>query len=228
MYKLNNFILDIYIYKKMDSSNISKVEQLEQAKSKAGFENLKSDYFLIKLFNFVKKNKSLEITKYSKSLQKRLHLTINNYIEYSQTYTPIELELTLAKYRYDYNTLINISDEDKNYYHIYFDDSNEEIKRNFLNENENVGKIKIIIDYQVKSFEKLFYNLRYVFHSIIFKKFYRNNITNMSCMFHECDSLKVLNLSNFNTNNVTDMNHMFYGCPNLYELDLSKFNTSKD
>ena len=78
MYKLNNFILDIYIYKKMDSSNISKVEQLEQAKSKAGFENLKSDYFLIKLFNFVKKNKSLEITKYSKSLQKRLHLTINN------------------------------------------------------------------------------------------------------------------------------------------------------
>ena len=55
MYKLNNFILDIYIYKKMDSSNISKVEQLEQAKSKAVFENLKSEYFLIKLLILIKK-----------------------------------------------------------------------------------------------------------------------------------------------------------------------------
>ena len=42
------------------------------------------------------------------------------------------------------------------YYHIYFNDNKEEIKRNYLNENDNVSKIKIIIDYQVKSFMYLF------------------------------------------------------------------------
>ena len=41
--------------------------------------------------------------------------------------------------------------------------------------------------------------------SINFKKFYRNNITDMSCMFRGCSSLKDLNLKNFNTNNVTNM-----------------------
>ena len=36
------------------------------------------------------------------------------------------------------------------YNNIYFNDNKEEIKRNDLNENYNVSKIKIIIDYQVK------------------------------------------------------------------------------
>ena len=43
----------------------------------------------------MKKSKSLEIMKYNKRLQKRLNLNINNYKEYSQIYTPIEIELKL-------------------------------------------------------------------------------------------------------------------------------------
>ena len=71
-------------------------------------------------------------------------------------------------------------------------------------------KIKIIIDYQVKSFKELFSRCECI-ESINFKKFYRNNnITNMSYMFFGCSSLKELNLTNFNTNNVTDMCGMFY------------------
>ena len=42
------------------------------------------------------------------------------------------------------------------YIHIYFDDNKEEIKRNYLKENENVDKLNIIIDYQIKSFKELF------------------------------------------------------------------------
>ena len=42
------------------------------------------------------------------------------------------------------------------YYHIYFDKSKEEIKRNYLNENEKVKIINIRIDYQVKYFKELF------------------------------------------------------------------------
>ena len=69
-------------------------------------------------------------------------------------------------------------------------------------------KIKIIIDYQVKSFKELFSGCYYI-ESINFKKFYRNNITDMSYMFAGCSSLKELNLNNFNTNNVTNMSDMF-------------------
>ena len=42
------------------------------------------------------------------------------------------------------------------YFRIYFDNSNEEIKRNYLNYNEKVKIIKIIIDYLVKTFKDLF------------------------------------------------------------------------
>ena len=43
--------------------------------------------------------------------------------------------------------------------------------------------IKIIIDYQIKSFELLFYECKCI-ESINFKKFYRNNINNMENMFY--------------------------------------------
>ena len=83
----------------------------------------------------------------------------------------------------------------------------------FFNKNDNVSQIKIIIDYQIKSFEELFHDCECIGY-ICFKKFYRNNINNMEGMFIGCSSLKELNLSNFNTNNLTDMRFMFYGCSN--------------
>ena len=72
--------------------------------------------------------------------------------------------------------------------------------------------IKItIIDYQVISFRELFDNCKCI-KSIVFKKFFRNNIIDMSYMFSRCSSLKELNFSSFNTDNVTEMDSMFYGC----------------
>ena len=154
--------------------------------------------------------------KYNKKLQKRLNININDYRE-----VEIELKLTDGKY----GQFINIPKKDKEYYHIYFDNSNEEIKRNYLEENEKVKMIKIIIDYPVKSFKELFYKCNCI-DSISFNKFYRNNITNMSCMFSGCSSLKEINLFNFNTNNVTNMDSMFSGCSSLKELNLFNFNTN--
>ena len=98
----------------------------------------------------------------------------------------------------------------------------------WLNKNDKISKINIIIDYQVESFNKLFDDCKCI-ESICFKKFYRNNITNMSYMFCECSSLKELNLNNFNTNNVTDMNYMFSKCSDELKLKLkSKFNEYKE
>ena len=123
-----------------------------------------------------------------------------------------------------YGEFININEEDKKYFHIYFNDNKKkEIENTSLYKGDNVSKISIIIDYQIKSFSRLFSYCECI-ESIEFKKFYRNNVTDMSGMFRGCSSLKELNLNNFNTNNVTDMVEMFYGCSSLNQLNLSNFN----
>ena len=57
----------------------------------------------------------------------------------------------------------------------------------YIEEEDKVTKIKIIIDYQVKSFKGLF-NWCECIKSINFKKFFRNNITDMICMFSGCSN----------------------------------------
>ena len=148
-------------------------------------------------------------------------MTIDNYKEFSEKYSSIQIELIPTKNIY--GEFINIRDENKLYYHIYFNNKKEEIKRTFIIKDDNIEKIHIIIDYQVTSFENLFRGISCI-ESIDFKKFYRNNIDNMSCMFFGC-KLKKLNLSNFITNNVVDMINMFFNCTSMKDLKVSNFNT---
>ena len=150
-------------------------------------------------------------------------LSVNDYKDCSQLYSPIKIELKLVENYY--GKFINIPNKQEEYYHIYFDNLNKEIKRNYLKEKEKVKIIKIIIDYQVISFRKLFDNCECI-SSIIFVKFNRINITDMSHMFYGCSSLKEINFSNFNTNNVTKMSSMFCKCSSLKEINLSNFNTN--
>ena len=74
----------------MNSRNVSEDEKIKKS---INFDNLKSDYFLIKVFDIIKKNKSLEIMKYNKKLQKRLNISINYYKEYFQLHSFIELKI---------------------------------------------------------------------------------------------------------------------------------------
>jgi surface protein len=48
-----------------------------------------------------------------------------------------------------------------------------------------------------------------------------SNITNMSFMFNECETLTTLNLSGWKTDGIVNMSHMFYSCNNLTELNLN-------
>ena len=185
--------------------------------------NLKSRYILQKLFNNLLRKKLLDIIKYNKNLKQRINININDYKEYFEIYSSIEIEIKPDNNLY--GVFINIDEGNEIYYHIYFNSDKEEINRNYLIENETIKTIKIIIDYHVISFEELFLNCESVEY-ICFKKFYRNNINNMHGMFCGCSSLKELNLSNFKTNNVTDMSYMFFGCSSLKELNLSNFNTN--
>ena len=204
----------------MESSNNPSKEN-ESAKPNPILDNLKGDYFLQKLYDNIQKKKKLEIVKYNKKLQNRLNLSIKDYKE---TFSPIEIEIIPAKG--EYGEFIKVDENDKLYYHIYFNDDKEEIKNKYsIKKKDKVKRIKIIIDYQVKSFQKLFYCCKCI-ESINFEKFYRNNIIDMSHMFYCCSSLKELNLTNFNTDNVTNMSYMFFRCRSLNELNLTNFNTN--
>ena len=66
-------------------------------------DNIKSIYILQQIFEYLKENKSLQIVKYNKNIQKRLNKYINNYKKYEQ----VIIELTS----------INISN--KNYFIKY-------------------------------------------------------------------------------------------------------------
>ena len=112
----------------MNSGNISNESKSRNKKTKDQFEKLRSNVILRKIFNIIEKNKLLMIVKYNKKIQKRLNLCFKDYKEYSQIYSSIEIELKIEDNKY--NKFINISSYNEKYYHIYFDNSKEEIKRN--------------------------------------------------------------------------------------------------
>ena len=201
-------------------------EEKSQIKSKFKYEKIKADYFLRKVFNNLEKVRILNIVKYNKNIKNRINININDYKEYSEKYSSIEIEIKPVKYKY--GKFINIIKENEQiYYHIYFNNNKEEIKRYYIYENEEIKIIKIIIDYRITSLGFLFYNCHCI-ESIYFKKFYRNNINKMNGMFNKCSSLKELNLNNFIIDNINNMNYMFSRCSNNLKKKIkSKFNNIK-
>ena len=130
----------------------NKAEEQKQSKfidSNNKLRNVKSNYILKKFFEYMTERKSLETIRYNKSIQKRVDININHYKAYSEKYSSIELDIIPIKDKY--GKFININEEDKKYFHIYFNDNkNREIENTSLNKNDNVSKISIIIDYQIK------------------------------------------------------------------------------
>ena len=111
-------------------------------------------------------------------------------------------------------------------------DNEEKVRifgKNFV--NNNIHKCKIIYkeeEYELKEYLKdidIFYDNKEEFE-IKLKGI--NNITNMSFMFYECNSLSSLpDISKWNTSNVNNMSYMFSECKSLSSLpDISKWNTS--
>ena len=148
---------------------------------------------------------------------------------HSKTFTQIEI---IPK-KNECDSLINLSTLNENYkeknidqyFHIFFNDNKKETKNKFeIIKNDDIEIIKIIKDYQVESLECIFSDCCCI-KSINFKKFYKNNIINISYMFSDCLSLEELFFSNFNTENVKNMYSMFRKCDLLNEINLFKFNT---
>ena len=109
----------------------------ESAKPNLPIESLKSNYFLQKLYDNMTKKKKLEIVKYNKKIQNRINLSVKDYKEYSETFTPIEIEIIPKKG--EYGKFINIDENDKK------DNATERTKRSSSNiyKTSNTGKNKL-------------------------------------------------------------------------------------
>ena len=128
------------LIKKMKTKNKSKKKELKQKRvinpikvkhkilenKNSDFRNIKSKYILKIIFNNLKNSRSFQIIKYNKKLQNRLDFSFHDYREYIQVLSPIEIELKLVDK--EYGKFINIPKEDKDYYHIFFNNSKKEIK----------------------------------------------------------------------------------------------------
>ena len=191
--------------------------------SKCCISDIKSTNILKKMLDILNKKKLLSLIKHNKRFQEISNITINDYISYSNIVIEIKPKINLSN-NVNYK-FINFRKSDEKYYHIFFNDSKKEIRRNYLNKNDRVDKIKIVVNHQVNSFEYLFFKCKCI-KSISFIHFYRNNINNMGRMFYDCSSLKKINFTNFNTENVIDMSCMFCLCSSLKDLNLDNFNTN--
>ena len=114
----------------MDPKDITKtakeIEKLNQIKLKNKFINLKSDYFMRKIFGIMQTRISLKIIKCNINMQKRMNININNYKDFSEKFSSIELETIPIQNKY--GCFIKIKEKDEKYFHIYFNDNKEEIK----------------------------------------------------------------------------------------------------
>ena len=124
------------------SINVSKEnnKENESAKSNPIIEKIKSRYILSKIYNNITIKKKFEIVKYNKRIQNRINLSIKNYKEFLETVTPIEIEIIPTKDKY--GKFININENNKLYYHIYFNDNKGEINNKYaINKEDKVIKI---------------------------------------------------------------------------------------
>ena len=87
--------------------NKSPKDAFSSLESKNNLENIKSKYILKQIFNNLSKKVSLQLIKYNKHLQKRLNYNINNYKEFNDLYSSIEIEIIPAENVYGkFNNII--------------------------------------------------------------------------------------------------------------------------
>ena len=86
-------------------------------------ENIKSKFILQKTLKNILKRKLFEIIKYNKKIQQRLDLNINDFIEYSELYSTVEIEIIPEKSKC--GRFIHLVYNKDIYHHIYYNDNKE-------------------------------------------------------------------------------------------------------
>ena len=179
----------------------------------------------------------------------RIGISINSlYFEYLEK--PLNLELTFEEEANLFNKVRNnmyiYAFDRKIKHNLYKNEgkiNNELIIKYKNNKNQNKIKIfgKLFVDNNKATYKIIYehtiYELNEYFNLPISSKNKDifeiklsgiENITNMSYMFYDCESLlSIGENSNLNTNNVIDMSWAFYNCISLISLpNISKWNTN--
>ena len=149
--------------------------------------NIRSAYILRYVFENIKEIKSLKLAINNKSLQQKLYISLVSYIRYHNQ-TEIEIIPTDNIGDKEKNIFMNYSNEPK-FYHIFFDD--KKVDRNYISKNEKVSKIKIYIDMEIESLEKIFEKINCI-KEIKFIKYNNPNIKIINRMFLDCKNLSKL------------------------------------
>ena len=220
-------------------------EEDNKKNNKDLLKDIKSKYIIEIIFDNLQIINYLNVIRYNKYFQNLLNKTIANY-KYNS-----KIEIDIIPEENKCGKFINFEEEDEPFFHIYFNNIQNETKRKIFYSSDKIEKIKVIIDYEVTSLAGLFSQCECI-KKIDFKKFYRINIVdmkemffgcyylkeliisklktnyveNMRSMFCNCPYLELINVSNFNTNNVEDMSNMFCDCKSLKEINLDNFNTN--
>ena len=149
---------------------------------------INSKYILQNIISYLSSKKILLICKNNNNLQKRLEISKNDYIKYNQ----IEIDIIPVEFEKNVNkqAIINYLSVEKAYYHIFINDK-EVKRRNYLKKNNFSKKIKIVIQKEIKSLKRLFYNCKYI-KEVNFVKFNRIDILDMSYMFYHCENLETI------------------------------------
>ena len=169
----------------MNSNHTTKVKKGKSNKNKdnANLNNVKSKFILKKIIAHIEEKKFMKIVQHNKNMQHRLNLSNNDYKKICQ------IELEIIPLPNHYGKFISVIKGEESHYHIFFNNQKREKKRNHLKENETITKIKVILDYKIKSFDNLFKDCKCI-ESVSYNYFYTDNIISMKNMFYGCTFLK--------------------------------------
>ena len=136
-----------------------------KTKCKLLLKEIKSKYIIKKIFENLKTKKFLQIIKNNKAISKRIDISLNDSLKKFWIDNQIEIELNIIenpKYDEDEKNFINYEKEEELYIHIYLNNDKKETKRNYINKNEALSTVKIILDLKFKKFKKLFSNCKII------------------------------------------------------------------
>ena len=194
------------------------------------YKNINSKYILrLVMTGYLRKKFCFKLLQHNKNIQGILDINLKDYKEYyKRRFLRTEMEIIpISKIEPDVKYFFIKMFENKEYYHIYFDnDNNTQIKRNYITYKDKVEKIKIKIDMEFKSLRGLFSNCTAI-KEFKFTKFNRDDFNDITELFYGCENLEKIDLQKFKGPYLRKMNWVFSRCKYLRELNILNFDTSK-